>query len=237
MKAPLYKYLPRQYAEGFVKHGEVLFRSLSYFRAIEDKETRGDQYEGTRVFYPKGGLKGTNHTQGNEFTVEGFTSTANERDILIFCTSTSFDRELATRFHADVCIEIFKVQKFASRIRSELRRRKIIKFNDFRHQAVRYYLEEDPPEEAWALPDLIAMCKLKTYEYQHEHRFEYCINNAFKFEGAAYELVLRGRPTKPRITDHREEFLRAGSLEDCCRIHPFENIPVKEKANKRSLAI
>ena len=52
----LYKYFSeRKWAEAFI-NGEVLFRSLSYFRDYEDNSVREDHNEGTSIYRPEGGL-------------------------------------------------------------------------------------------------------------------------------------------------------------------------------------
>ena len=69
MRHRLYKYFSdRKWANAFLD-GEILFRSLSYFRDYEDKNVRGDEKEGTAVYRPKEGLVITNHTQGTTFTL------------------------------------------------------------------------------------------------------------------------------------------------------------------------
>lgn len=35
---PIYKYMPEKYVEGFIRRGELLFRSLSYFKAYEEQQ-------------------------------------------------------------------------------------------------------------------------------------------------------------------------------------------------------
>lgn len=53
MRHSLYKYFDnRKWAEAFL-NGEILFRSLSYFRDCEDKVARGDPNEGTSIFRPR----------------------------------------------------------------------------------------------------------------------------------------------------------------------------------------
>ena len=55
MRRSLYKYFSEQkYAEAFLD-GQMLFRSLAYFRDTEDA-VRGDEYEGTSKFLPDSGL-------------------------------------------------------------------------------------------------------------------------------------------------------------------------------------
>jgi len=42
MKQSLFRYMSAEYAEAFVRRGEILFRSLSYYRDYEDDGVRGD---------------------------------------------------------------------------------------------------------------------------------------------------------------------------------------------------
>jgi hypothetical protein len=68
MRHSLYKYFSDlKWANAFLD-GEILFRSLSYFRDYEDQNIRGDQKEGIAVFRPQTGLIVTNQTQGTTFT-------------------------------------------------------------------------------------------------------------------------------------------------------------------------
>ena len=61
-------YAERRWAEALMD-GDLLFRSLAYFRDYEDEETRGDRNEGSAVFRPLGGLVLNNQTQGKTFTL------------------------------------------------------------------------------------------------------------------------------------------------------------------------
>jgi len=93
----LYKYFSEhKWAEALLD-GEVLFRSLSYFRDYEDKNVRQDQNEGTTVFRPDGGLIFNNLTRGKTFTLHAshaFESTVKQDDIFVFCLSRSFTDEI-----------------------------------------------------------------------------------------------------------------------------------------------
>jgi hypothetical protein len=55
--ASLFRYFSARNAEAFIERGEVLFRSLSYFRDYEDAGVRSDEHEGTLVHLPTAGLK------------------------------------------------------------------------------------------------------------------------------------------------------------------------------------
>ena len=70
--------------EGFVRRGEVLFRSLSYFRDYED-QVGGDEFEGTKLHHPERGLEITlTKTQEKIVLPHSFESAANEDDIFVF---------------------------------------------------------------------------------------------------------------------------------------------------------
>ena len=68
----LFKYYnERRWADEFLD-GKLLFRSLSYFRDVEDKNVREDQNEGNAVFRPEGGLVINNETRGTTLTLPGY---------------------------------------------------------------------------------------------------------------------------------------------------------------------
>jgi hypothetical protein len=67
MRHSLYKYYDNcGWAEAFLD-GELLFRSLSYFRDYEDESVRRDPNEGASIFRPEDGLVINNLTQGTTF--------------------------------------------------------------------------------------------------------------------------------------------------------------------------
>jgi hypothetical protein len=96
MRQRLYKYFhDRKWAEAFV-NGEVLFRSLSYFRDYEDQNVRKDNNEGKSVYKPKDGLVTHNQTQGKTIPMPdfAFVATAKQDEIYVFCASRSLTDEL-----------------------------------------------------------------------------------------------------------------------------------------------
>ena len=162
----LYKYFSeRKWAEAFI-NGEVLFRSLSYFRDYEDNNVREDHNEGTSIYRPEGGLIVNNQTQGTTFTLPGHAleSAAKQQEIFIFCVSKSLTDELRERFKAVACVEILNIGAFCNRIETALLpskatfpgppdRKRI-------GQHVEYYQETEAGNPRWALPDMIATSKL-----------------------------------------------------------------------------
>jgi len=83
-----------RHAEAFLD-GQALFRSLAYFRDIEDA-ARGDEYEGTSKFLPEGGLAVHNQTQGTSFTLPmAFESSVRAYEIFVYCTSLTLSADMA----------------------------------------------------------------------------------------------------------------------------------------------
>jgi len=205
--------------------GEVLFRALSYFRDYEDAQVRGDEFEGTKLYRPKGGLEITlTETQEKRILPHSFESAANEDDIFVFCLSTALSPELATQFNANACIEIVNPQRFISGVRSALLRRPSVKDKTLVHGNVRYYAPDEPPIVDWALPEKIAMSKLNlcSYSAQNEYRLAFAVNGAFKVENTRLRLVTPGERRHPRSVGHPERLLKLGNLSKLCKVHPFE---------------
>ena len=223
----LYKYFSeRKWAEAFIK-GEVLFRSLSYFRDYEDNNVREDQNEGTSIFRPEGGLIVNNLTKGTTFTLprHSFESAAKQEEIFIFCLSRSLTDELRERFKAVACVEILNISSFCNRIETALLpfkptfpgrpgRKRI-------GQRVEYYKETEAGSPRWALPDMIASSKLDNYAWQDEFRLVFSLTEALEFENVA-TCLKQGNGRKPRIpTEHHCYALSVGSIHDICRLHEF----------------
>lgn len=226
MRHSLYKYFSeRTWAETFL-NGEVLFRSLAYFRDQEDNNVRGDQDEGTAIFRPKGGLVIDNQTQGKTFTFRhhSFESTANQEEIFVFCTSRSLKEELREKFSAVVCVEILNIKAFCARIENALPPN--AKFpgplgRPRIGRSVEYYDESEGGNRRWALPDVIATSKRNDYAWQDEFRLVFCLTDALEFEKADYRLVPNDTKRAPNPAEHRDYRVRTQSLRDICRLHEF----------------
>jgi hypothetical protein len=221
MAPTLYKYLPYPYAELFVASGEVKFRSLSYFLACEHDE-RGDDLEGTRIYEPATGLEITKQT-GEKVRMQGsFRSSVKEPGkLFIYSTSTLLSADLALKFQADACVEIADIGTFVARLKTALRRKPSAKLRTLIHGKVTYYRTENPPEEGWALPDLIVMHKPQRFADQCEYRFAFSTKaDAFKFENVNLTLV-QSQPARLPIATYPAMLLKLGRMSDCCRIHRF----------------
>lgn len=224
----LFKYFSeRKWAESFLD-GELLFRSLSYFRDYEDNNVREDQNEGTTIFRPENGLIINKVNQGTTFTLPGysFQSTAKHDEIFVFCVSRSFTDELCERFRAVVCVEILQVGTFCNRIESALPTTATFPGRPGRTrigQRVEYYKETDAGSPRWALPDSIAVSKFNSYAWQDEFRLVFSLTDALKFENVSL-CVTQSNIREPRNTDEHHKYpLRVGSLRDICRLREIQS--------------
>jgi hypothetical protein len=216
MRRSLYKYFSElKWAEAFI-NGQMLFRSLAYFRDYEDENVRKDEHEGTSLYQPEEGLLINNLTKKRSVKLLGhaFESTANQEEIFVFCMSRTLDKALAEKFAATVCVEIQQVQRFCARIQRALPANAT-----FRAGRVEYYDQAEGPETRWALPDEIVMSKVRSYEWQREFRVAFCLTDAMGFEKASYRVVKGGIKEDPRPAEHHEYRLEAQSLRDLCRLH------------------
>ena len=230
MSGPLpptvYKYLPSRYAETMVTRGEVMFSTLAWFQNYED-EQRGDRFEGTRKYFPVGGLEVTRTERDGKphppvsfkASTESLQSRARGHNH-IFIYSTSLQSGL--NFDgADACVGIYDPVQFVARLRSILKSYPSAKAETLIHDEVKYYDFEAPPENVWALPHLLTLHKHRSFAIQHEYRFAFGIRrNVFNFEHVDCFIVRDGEtfPTRKLEAAHHRKVIRIGSLADCCRV-------------------
>jgi hypothetical protein len=152
-----------------------------------------------------------NQTQGTTFNLPGyaFESTANQEEIFVFCTSRSHSDERRKRFEALACVEISKFPTFCERIRKALPATAA-----FHAGRVEYYDQTEAASPRWALPDLIAMSKLKSYEWQNEFRLVFCCTDALGFEKGALRLVKGEIREAPKPSEDHEYLVKTQSLHD-----------------------
>jgi hypothetical protein len=187
---------------------------------------RADEYEGTLVHRPEGGLKVKRVPSGEEVSVSHtFESSAKEDDIFVYCMSTEFSSGIAERFKADVCVEILESQKFLARVRASLALRARLRVNNLVHDQVKYYEPHEPPIVDWALPERIAMRKPRPFEWQREYRIAVPKDDAFRVENVDVKLVPLGQPRQSRSSAHPRVLLKLGTLSKMCRVHIVQAKP------------
>jgi hypothetical protein len=218
MRHSLFKYFSeRKWADAFLD-GQVLFRSLSYFRDYEDGNIRGDCKEGTATFRPPAGLVINNLTQEKTSTLAGhaFESSARHDEIFVFCASRSHNDERREKFGATACIEILKIGDFCRRVETALP-----PGSAFFATRVAYYQEEEAGNPRWALPEHIATSKVRGYSWQDEYRLVFGSKAALSFENVALRIVQDGAESTTPTSLHQPHLVQARSFHDICRVHDF----------------
>jgi hypothetical protein len=215
MRHSIFKYFSeRKWADAFLD-GDVLFRSLSYFRDYEEQEVRGDKYEGTSKFRPAGGLVVNNQTQRTTFILKNFSfqSTVNTDEVLVFCSSRSFTERLRQKFKARACVEILEIKAFCEIVRDALP-----SGASFFASRVQYYPETEVSNPRWALPEKIAVSKLDQYRWQNEYRLVFCETNALNFEKGSFRLVHDSHLQPKASVRHSSRVVKADGMGKICRL-------------------
>lgn len=217
----LFKYTSSQYATKFIREGEILFRTIAYFRDYEDEQIRGDKYDGTRLYAKKTGLRITKQDTGE--TVDSpfsFESCVKADEIFVFCMSLVHDKMLYEKFNSDVCVEITARDKFILRVKNALKLRPTVKpKNLLLHGPVKYYREDDAPIIDWALPERIVMSKLQHFAWQNEYRLAFSIREALSFGKTKQYLVSSGATRKEATECYPFRIIKVGNLDDIAMIH------------------
>lgn len=219
----LFKYMPEKYLDHFLNNGELLFRSLSYFQDYEDT-TRGDEFEGVKLYKPASGLEVTITETSEKILLSDatFKSHVNSDDIFIFCASTLLSEELAVDFKSNVCVEIVNTTKFISGIRDALAIRPSIKNKRLIFGEVNYYSIKNPPVIDWALPEKITLSKLDYYQKQCEYRFSFAINNAWHMSNTKQTIESGNNHARPMRPKYPEKIFKIGSISKFCKVHRFD---------------
>jgi hypothetical protein len=218
----LYKYLPSSHLDAFLSRGEVLFRALSYFRHYEELEVRGDRHEGVRLFSPNEGLEVRKN--GSEEATRlpmAFEAKVQEREIFVFCLSTSLSPELAVEFNADVCVELVEPENFIAAVQRTLLSRPSLKSKRLVHGLVSYYEPETPPLAAWAVPEYVALAKLARYQRQAEYRLAFGRRRAFDVNNVKTQITSTPGIAEASLHGHPKAILAVGALRSVSKVHTF----------------
>lgn len=224
----LYKYFSNEkYAEDFLD-GDLLFRSLSYFHDLEDGNVRGDEGEGISKYRPQTGLVINNLTQKTSLVLNdfSFTSGVQQDEIFIFCLSMAHADRLYDEFHAVACVEIKDIYAFCRRVQNSLPQGAsfpAVQPNRPRiGHKIEYYDELEGASPRWALPDRIAVSKLRRYAWQEEFRLAFSITDAFRFENVSTRLIHDDHRESNSLNEYPRHLVSAGSLRDIAQIQRRE---------------
>lgn len=220
----LFRYLPEEYLDAFVKRGEILFRSLSYYRDYENDGVRGDHFEGTRVHRPDDGLKAID-ASGKPIIFlpnQNFESKADEDHIYVSCMSTECEADLATKFRTNVCVEIQNTDRFIERLAKAIS--KVLGKNISKqlvYGPVTYYTYNEKPMGDWALPEKIALSKLTDFIWQKEFRIAFPTNGAFDVYNVKVKVVSADMHQPSKQISYAKMIYSLGDLSALCKIHRF----------------
>lgn len=209
----LYKYLPSQFVRAFLERGDLLFRSMSYFRQIEE-EGRQDLLEGLHMDYPNHDV--TLETTDGRVRWQGraaFLNSVNPDRIFIFCLSEALEPGLFAEFDADACIEILDSHEFVVRCDRAVSQQPRFAEAGLLHGSVEYYAPGAPAKRNVKDPRCIPFFKHEAYAHQREFRLvtalqhglqltQRIVSETFRFD----EEIANARPS------HRHVIV--GSLSD-----------------------
>jgi len=206
----LYKYLRGRFADAFIRRGEVLFRSLSYFRAVEHA-ARGDEIEGVHVDAPDNDVTIETNTGLRIVGPHRFLNSIDQDRTYAFCCSTEFSASLFDEFDADACIAILDPATFFLRCATAARHPLPLDPPGLIHRKVAYFTPNRESPLNVKDPRSIPFLKHEDFAYQKEYRAVFArrrgftltqriVKPAFTFA----EEIQMARPTK--------RLLRLGSL-------------------------
>ncbi len=192
MSYKLYKYMPSEYARNFVEQGEILFRSFSFYKNIEDDNKRGDKHDGSRK------LKSSITINGREVPTNGFKIYPLKHHKL-FCVSKTLSESLFEEFECDSCVEITDKEKFeqilkdffsvkTSRYDKLINQRRDLSLDinikmecGISHKDIEYYDSNEfngiISMKSESIPSDLFCKDYLTYHHQDEHRYILSIKN------------------------------------------------------------
>jgi hypothetical protein len=220
---PIYKYFTAEaHARSFLRKGTMLFRPLSYFRAIEDGEIRGDPHDGTLTYAPSNGLE-IMKEDGTKVVLEGwhFASSAKHEDIFVYCASNLLSAELATKFESPFCVEIFDPEAIVARLKRRAHASSQLDYKQTIHSRVDYREIGRAPAADWALPDKLAFIKPARFSWQDEYRIVIGRRGAMEVQNVAVTLQSGSATTTSGQPFQSALKLEIGSLAEFAQLHRF----------------
>jgi hypothetical protein len=206
----LYKYLPFEFADGFIKRGEVLFRTLSYFRAIEHA-ARGDEAEGVHIDAPDNDVTLETNTGLRVVGRFRYLRSINQDRIFAFCCSTGLDAGLFDAFDADTCVVIHDPEAFFARCAAAARHPLPLDPPGIIHGTVSYFSPNLPAPLDVTDPRKIPFLKHESFSDQKEYRVVFSRRGGFTL---TQRIVQPAFTFAEEISGARrfERLLRLGSL-------------------------
>jgi len=211
---PLYKYLPSEFVKGFLTKGEVLFRTLSYFRRVEHR-ARGDAAEGVHIDDPDNPVKLENLTTGITHIGDyRFLNSVDQENVYAFCCSQSYDQNLMAEFSCNACVVITDPEVFFLRCRVAAKRVVSVSPPGLIHGPVRYWRRNEESPLNVKDPRNIPFLKNHSFAAQDEYRAVFATHHGLK---------LTQRIVMPAFT-FREEIEQAKDFSRLLRLGNLANV-------------
>ena len=219
----IFRYFDREsYATALIEKGQLLFRSLSYFRELEGDAARGDKHDGKLRFAPVAGLE-LKKTGGMTVKLPEchFVSSVNESEIFVSCFSNELSEKTAVEFGSPFCVEIASAEDVMLRLRSRASRQSMLDYSNVLSGDVEYRALETEPLANWALPEKVAFIKPLEFADQNEFRFVIGKRGALDPENVRCQIVDANAPPAAAYKAIEKFFIDLGSFGDLAKLHKF----------------
>ncbi len=214
----LYKYLPSQFLNNFVRRGDLLFRNLSFFRQIEEIG-RSDFLEGVHMDYPDNDM----NIETNDGRVKwkgraAFLNSINTDRVFVFCLSEVLLKDLFTEFDSDTCVEIIKPEEFLNKCHETISRQTRFSESGLLHKRVEYYAPNRPAKRNVKDTKCIPFFKHEEYSLQQEYRLAVALRGGLKLKQRIInKLFTFDEEVASGVPSHRHVFI--GSIYDIVKVH------------------
>jgi hypothetical protein len=233
----LYKYLPLCFADNLLRHGDVLFRNLAYFRKIEDRGRR-DLLEGLHMDYPDNPVAIEAPDRGMLWRGRAaFLNSINPERLFVFCLSEGLDDALFQEFLADACVEIDDPSEFIRRCRVAVARKFLLRDSGLLHGRVSYYAPNRAAPIDVTNPKQIAFCKHAPYANQREYRLAVPLKGAFKLtRRIVNQRFSFDEEVAAGVSDERH--VTIGSISDIATVHTrLVSVPASSHIGRREIDV
>ena len=219
----IYRYFDKEiYAAALIQKGQLLFRSLSYFRDLEGDAARGDKHDGKLRYAPVAGLE-LKKTDGVTVKLPEchFVSSVNESEIFVSCFSNEFSEKTAVEFGSPFCVEIASAEDVIVRLKSRASCQSMLDYSNALSGDVEYRALETEPLANWALPEKVAFIKPLEFAAQNEFRFVIGKRGALDVENVRCEIVDANALSVAAHQVAQKFSIELGSFDGLAKLHKF----------------
>lgn len=218
----IYKYFTDEaHARLLIERGEMMFKSLSSFRILEDGGNRGDPHDAALNHGQPGGLQAFRENGEPFVLAQRFHAAARGNEIFVFCASNHLSERIAERL-GQFCVEIEDPNDLVSRLRQRANPQSKIDYEHVIFGPVDYRPDGRPPGVDWALPERLILTKPEHYKWQDEFRLALGQRSALDVHAVDLHLLGNGAaPPLPIAPVPGPIFIRIGRLNEAARLHAF----------------